>query len=97
MSEEVNKKVLEDAMEPLADSIVRPTMAANMANTALVSALVKHLVDKGIIDLEEYLESTHESESKILSGLIDNEGIETNKIAITKTFEDHRGYFTKSE
>lgn len=97
MSEETNKKMLEDAMEPLADSIVRPAMAFSMANTVLVSALVKHLVDKGVIDLEEYLESTHETESKILSALIDNEGIETNKIAITKTFNDHRNDFTKPE
>ena len=95
MNEEVSKKMPEDAIEPLADSIVRPAMAFNMANTALVSALVKHLVDKGIIDLEEYLESTHETESKISSALIDNEGIETNKIAITRTFDEHRNDFTK--
>ena len=95
----------EATTQALAQPIVNTMFSMDKANTLLVSSLVKHLVDEGIIDLDKYLESNKNTEEAIKENILradyaneDDETEEKQKAEfVGYIFSMHRNDFAKPE
>ena len=86
-----------EGFKPLLETMV----SLDYANTALVSALVKHLIDEGVINIDKYLESNKHYEELLKSGYsqegAESETAKRDVMILEKVFTGHRNDLTKSE
>lgn len=86
-----------EGIKPLLETMV----SLDYANTFLVSVLVKHLIDEGIIDLDKYLESNKHYEELLKEGFLEqdpeSESAKQSVMMLEKVFTGHRSDLTKSE
>lgn len=95
----------EATTQALAKPIVNNMFSMDRANTLLVSSLVKHLVDEGIIDLDKYLESNKNTEETIKNHILsadyvdeDDEAEQQQKAEfVGHIFNMHRNDFSEPE
>lgn len=95
--------------DPIAQAIAKPItdymFSLDRANTFLVSALVKHLVDEGVIDFDKYLESNKKTEETIKKNILSADDVkESDEVDqqrkaefVGHIFDLHRNDFTKPE
>lgn len=95
--------------DPIAQAIAKPItdymFSLDRANTFLVSALVKHLADEGIIDLDKYLESSKKTEEVIKKNILSADDVgESNEVDqqrkaefVGHIFDLHRNDLEKPE
>lgn len=82
-----------DELEAIAANMVEVSLDVGLANQLLVSGLVKHLADKKVIDLDDYL-----AENQELQNYLANQSInDREKSLIEKIFTAHRKDFEKPE
>ncbi|MGP5546255.1 hypothetical protein [Psychrobacter alimentarius] len=91
--------------EEIMSNIVQPLSASagalSRANCHLTFALAKHLIEKGIIDLDEYLESHRATEEFLKKEILltdvgdDKELAEMHVDYIEMMFESHRSELKK--
>lgn len=90
-------KGFREGIKPLLETMV----SLDYANSALVSALVKHLIDEGVVDLDKYLESNKHYEELLKEGFLEqdpeSESAQQNVMMLEKIFTGHRSDLTKSE
>lgn len=86
-----------EGIKPLLETMV----SLDYANTALVSALVKHLIDEGVVDLDKYLDSSKHYEELLKEGFLEqdpeSESAQQSMMMLEKVFTGHRNNLTKSE
>ena len=86
-----------EGFKPLLETMV----SLDYANTALVSALVKHLIDEGVVDLDKYLDSSKHYEELLKEGFLEqdpeSESAQQNVMMLEKTFAGHRSDLAKPE
>lgn len=86
-----------EGIKPLLETMV----SLDYANTALVSALVKHLIDEGVVDLDKYLDSSKHYEELLKEGFLEqdpeSESAQQSMMMLEKVFSGHRNNLTKSE
>lgn len=95
----------EKTTQALAKPIVNNMFSMGRANTFLVSSLVKHLVDEGVIDIDKYLESNKNTEETIKNNILsadytdeDDEAEQQKKAEfVGHIFSMHRNDFSKPE
>lgn len=84
-------------VKPIVDSM----LSLGSANTLLVSVLVKHLVEEGIIDLDKYLDRNKHYEERIRESYMqegsEDESAQRDIRIIEKLFSSHRNDFSKPE
>ncbi|MGM8939022.1 hypothetical protein ACS8E2_10045 [Psychrobacter glaciei] len=95
--------------DPIAQAIAKPVtdymFSLDRANIFLVSALVKHLVDEGVIELDKYLESNKKTEETIKKNILSADDVEESDEVdqqrkaefVGHIFDLHRNDFTKPE
>lgn len=102
MSNTINSEVMalgiaEGIIGPMLDNII----SLDAANTLLVSALVKHLVEEGVIDLNKYLDKNKYYEERIKESYMqesnEDESAQRDVKMIEKIFSAHRNDFSKPE
>ena len=88
---------LEEGVKPLLEAM----FSLDSANALLVSVLVKHLADEGVINLDKYLESNQHYEELLKSGYsqegAESETAKRDVMMIEKIFTGHRSDLTKPE
>lgn len=95
---ECDKDVAESLAKPMAENII----SLDVANCCLMSSVVKHLADKGLIDLKEYIASNEKVE-KIFSDRarnnkdVDEELGQRDAQYIHEIFDLHRNHLKKPE
>lgn len=86
-----------EGIKPLLETMV----SLDYANTALVSALVKYLIDEGVVDLDKYLDSSKHYEELLKEGFLEqdpeSESAQQSMMMLEKVFTGHRNNLTKSE
>ncbi|MBK3393748.1 hypothetical protein IQ457_07315 [Psychrobacter sp. M9-54-1] len=86
-----------EGIKPLLENLV----SLDYANTFLVSVLVKHLIDEGVINLDKYLESNKHYEELLKEGFLkqgpESESAQQNVMMLEKTFAGHRNDLAKPE
>ena len=86
-----------EGFKPLLETMV----SLDYANTFLVSVLVKHLIDEGVVDLDKYLESNKHYEELLKEGFLrqdpESESAQQNVMMLEKTFAGHRSDLAKPE
>ena len=86
-----------EGIKPLLEAM----FSLDSANALLVSVLVKHLVDEGVINLDRYLESNQHYEELLKSGYsqegAESETVKRDVMMIEKIFAYHRSDLTKPE
>lgn len=86
-----------EGIKPLLETMV----SLDYANTFLVSVLVKHLIDEGVINLDKYLESNKHYEELLKEGFLkqdpESESAQQNVMMLEKTFAGHRSDLAKPE
>ena len=86
-----------EGFKPLLETMV----SLDYANTVLVSALVKHLIDEGVVDLDKYLDSSKHYEELLKEGFLEqdpeSETAKRDVMILEKVFTGHRSDLTKSE
>jgi len=86
-----------EGLKPLLESM----FSLGSANTLLVSALVKHLVDEGVINLDKYLESNKHYEELLknipMQESDEDELLQRNTMMLEKIFTEHRNDLAKPE
>ncbi|MGP5574719.1 MULTISPECIES: hypothetical protein [Psychrobacter] len=102
MSNTINSEAMaigiaEGIIEPMLDNVI----SLDTANTLLVSALVKHLVEEGVIDLNKYLDKNKYYEERIKESYMqegsEDESAQRDVKMIEKIFSAHRNDFAKPE
>lgn len=92
-----NEEVVNNAIEPITFHIA----SHSVAGCHLVFALAKHLIERGVIDLDDYLESHKATEAslKIEALKIESDNVSTDNEVhighIEKVFEIHRNELLK--
>lgn len=92
-----NEEIVNSAIEPITFHIA----SHSVAGCHLVFALAKHLIEKGIINLDDYMESHNATEAalKLEALKIESDNVSTdNEIHIghiEKVFEIHRNELLK--
>lgn len=88
---------LEEGVKPLLETM----FSLDSANALLVSVLVRHLADEGVINLDKYLESNQHYEEVLKAGFLkedpESESAQRNVMMIEKIFTGHRSDLTKPE
>lgn len=88
---------LEEGVKPLLETM----FSLDSANALLVSVLVRHLADEGVINLDKYLESNQHYEQLLKEGFLkespEDESAHRNVMMIEKIFTGHRSDLTKPE
>lgn len=79
----------EEVLEAITTKMVDLSSDFGFANQLLVSSLVKYLVDKQIIDLDDYLQHNQETQEYLLKVLND----ETEKILLRNSFKNTERIF----
>ncbi|WP_313493221.1 hypothetical protein [Psychrobacter faecalis] len=86
-----------EGVKPLLETMV----SLDYANTFLVSVLVKHLIDEGVISLDKYLASNKHYEELLKEGFLrqdpESESAQQNVMMLEKTFAGHRSDLAKPE
>lgn len=81
-------------------TLLETMVGLDYANTFLVSVLVKHLIDEGVINLDKYLESNKHYEELLKEGFLEQdlegESAQQNVMMLEKIFTGHRSDLTKS-
>lgn len=91
-----------DSAESLANPMAENIISLDVANCCLISSVVKHLADKGIIDLDEYLASNEKMEKMFAvraqnNKHVDKELGQRDAQYINEIFDLHRSHITKPE
>lgn len=96
-SEAMAAGIGEDIVGPILDNM----LSLDSANTLLVSVLVKHLAEEGVIDLNKYLDRNKHYEERIKESYIQKEGEDESAQRdikmIERLFSSHRDDFAKPE
>ncbi|WP_201557067.1 hypothetical protein [Psychrobacter sp. 72-O-c] len=95
---ECDKDVAESLAKPMAENII----SLDVANCCLMSSVVKHLADKGLIDLEEYIASNEENEKMFSDRArnnkhVDDELGQRDAQYISEIFDLHRSHLENPE
>ena len=92
-----NEEIVNNAIEPITFHIA----SHSVAGCHLTFALAKHLIEKGVIDLDEYLESNKATETSLKIEALkieSDDAITDNKVHVShieKVFEIHRNELLK--
>lgn len=85
--------------EEIMDNIVSPITAnmssLSMANVQLTFALAKHLIEKEVINLDEYIESHEATKEALIKDGGDTELAKTHIGHIKMVFDSHRDELEK--
>ena len=95
----------EDTAQTLIEPMFSNIISMDRANALLVSSLVKYLAEKGLIDLDKYLESNKKTEELIknatlqrgVSPDVSEDDLQRNVDFVNHVFSMHREDFTKPE
>lgn len=95
---ECDKDVAESLAKPMAENII----SLDVANCCLISSVIKHLSDKGVIDLDEYIASNEQIEKMFAERArnnkhVDNELGQRDAQYINEIFDLHRSHLTNQE
>ena len=86
-----------EGFKPLLEAM----FSLDSANTLLVSGLVRHLTNEGVITLDKYLESNKHYEELLKERFLEqgheSESAKQNVMMLEKVFTGHRNDLTKSE
>jgi len=87
--------VMNPEIESLLEASTDLTMSVNSANRLLSSSIIAYLVDKGIVDIEDYITHT----DKVKKYLLDNRefGSDREKYILDSTFDLHINDLKKHE
>lgn len=91
-----------DKDESLANPLAENIISLDVANCCLISSVVKHLADKGVIDLDEYIASNEKIE-KVFAAKAQNNKNVNNELGqrdaqyISEIFDLHRSHLAKPE
>lgn len=92
-----NEEIVNSAIEPITFHIA----SHSVAGCHLTFALAKHLIEKGVINLEEYLESHKATETSLKTEAlkVESDGVSSDSEVhidhIEKVFELHRNELSK--
>lgn len=92
----------QNLVEGIVGYVTQNTLDVSFANQMLISSLVKQLIDKGVLDRDEYLENNKTDEANILKYLeesdeSDDDNIDIKKRMLANVFSMHRNDFIKPE
>jgi len=95
---ECDKDVAKSLAKPMAENII----SLDVANCCLMSSVVKHLANKSLIDLEEYIASNKENEKMFSDRArnnkhVDDELGQRDAQYINEIFDLHRSHLEDSE
>ena len=95
---ECDKNAAESSTNPMAENVI----SLDVANCCLISSVIKHLAETGIIDMEEYLASNEKNEKMFADRAqhninVDQELGQRDAQYINEMFELHRSHITNPE
>ncbi len=93
-----DKDDAESLAKPMAENII----SLDIANCCLISSIVKHLAEKGLIDLEEYIASNEKTEKMFAdrarnNQYVDDELGQRDAQYIHEIFDLHRSHFENND